>query len=338
MPPRKPVSLPYVALIRAAGRVYTYYRRDGRMQRLPAIDAPDFLIRYHEIHAQFEAGQGAQDGAKARSIRALVERYRQSAAYRDLAPASRSAYAPILNRLSDKLGDRQAAAIRREHVMAIRDKYAHQPRKANHYITVLRQLFRLARLLEWRQDDPTELVDRVATPGEYAAWSLGDVTAFLASEPAADLRLAVMLALHTGQRISDVVRMAWTNIQDGGITVRQKKTGKQVFIPFTPDLSVEIERTTKRAATILTAPRGGVHSEKNLQKRLRAHLDGIGITGRSLHGLRKTACIVLAHNGCSTHEIASITGQTLQEVERYTRAADQVKLARSAIAKFRTKS
>ncbi|MFC0412934.1 tyrosine-type recombinase/integrase [Asaia lannensis] len=52
--------------------------------------------------------------------------------------------------------------------------------------------------------------------------------------------------------------------------------------------------------------------------------------GLHLHGLRKAARR-LAEMGCTTDQIATITGHaTLAEVERYTRAVDQEKLARSA--------
>jgi integrase len=38
-----------------------------------------------------------------------------------------------------------------------------------------------------------------------------------------------------------------------------------------------------------------------------------------MHGLRKAAARPLAEAGCTTHEIAAITGhKTLSEVERYT--------------------
>jgi ribosomal protein L14E/L6E/L27E len=46
----------------------------------------------------------------------------------------------------------------------------------------------------------------------------------------------------------------------------------------------------------------------------------------------------LAEAGCSTHEIASITGHaSLKELERYTKAVDQKKLATAAMGKVRAK-
>jgi integrase len=52
------------------------------------------------------------------------------------------------------------------------------------------------------------------------------------------------------------------------------------------------------------------------------------------HGLRKAACRRLAEAGCSTHEIMAISGHvTLAEVERYTKAANQARLAKRAMAR-----
>jgi integrase len=69
--------------------------------------------------------------------------------------------------------------------------------------------------------------------------------------------------------------------------------------------------------------------------RLAAMAQSGRINACSAHGLRKAAARRLADAGCSTHEIASITGHaTLAEVSRYTKAADQQRLARSALGKL----
>jgi hypothetical protein len=48
--------------------------------------------------------------------------------------------------------------------------------------------------------------------------------------------------------------------------------------------------------------------------------------------LRKASCRRLAEARCSANEIASISGHaSLREVERYTRAADQERMARNAV-------
>src|SRR5262249_12573378 len=53
------------------------------------------------------------------------------------------------------------------------------------------------------------------------------------------------------------------------------------------------------------------------------------------HGLRKAACTRLADAGCTAHQIAAISGhKTLKEVERYTKGADQARLARAAMERI----
>ena len=50
------------------------------------------------------------------------------------------------------------------------------------------------------------------------------------------------------------------------------------------------------------------------------------------HGLRKAAARRLAEAGCTAHQIMSITGhQSMKEVERYTKAVEQKRLAVAAI-------
>jgi integrase len=50
------------------------------------------------------------------------------------------------------------------------------------------------------------------------------------------------------------------------------------------------------------------------------------------HGLRKAAARRLAEAGCSEKQIAAVTGHTtLKEVARYTRAANQERLAADAV-------
>ena len=54
--------------------------------------------------------------------------------------------------------------------------------------------------------------------------------------------------------------------------------------------------------------------------------------------LRKAAARRLAEAGCTEHEIAAITAHaSLREIARYTKAADQQRLARAAMEKVSAK-
>jgi len=65
-------------------------------------------------------------------------------------------------------------------------------------------------------------------------------------------------------------------------------------------------------------------------------IEAAGLPHRCVtHGLRKAAARRLAEAGCSSKEIAAITGhKSLKEVERYTHAADQERLAVAAVRRL----
>jgi len=80
--------------------------------------------------------------------------------------------------------------------------------------------------------------------------------------------------------------------------------------------------------------RGQAFTARNFSQWFRRECERVGLKGLSAHGLRKAACRRLAEAGCSANEIAAISGHaSLAEVARYTRRADQAKLARNAMAK-----
>jgi integrase len=57
------------------------------------------------------------------------------------------------------------------------------------------------------------------------------------------------------------------------------------------------------------------------------------------HGLRNSAAKRLADAGCTPHQIQAITGhRTLRMVEKYTRQAEQMRLAKAAIVKLRERT
>src|SRR6185503_1699168 len=68
---------------------------------------------------------------------------------------------------------------------------------------------------------------------------------------------------------------------------------------------------------------------------MRKSIELSGVSKRWVsHCLRKAAMRVLAESDAMANQIASISGhKTLKEVERYTKAADQKKMARVAMGK-----
>jgi integrase len=125
------------------------------------------------------------------------------------------------------------------------------------------------------------------------------------------------------------------------LTVRQQKTGATLAIPVHPDLATIIAATpTTGHLTLLTTRTGKSYEADDFSEQFRAWCDAAGLPQHCVfHGLRKAALTRLASLGCTVHEIAAISGhKSLKEVERYTRAFDQARLARAAMERFGTES
>ena len=87
--------------------------------------------------------------------------------------------------------------------------------------------------------------------------------------------------------------------------------------------------------TFLVTSFGKAYTAPGFGNWFRELCDEAGCTGLRAHGLRKATARRLAEIGCTANQIASITGHaSLNEIERYTRAADRKRMAREAMAKL----
>jgi integrase len=163
------------------------------------------------------------------------------------------------------------------------------------------------------------------------AWRPAVLPHIIGSKP----RLALALLLYTAQRRSDVVKMGRQHVKDGTITVRQEKTGAALVIPVHPTLAEVLAATSSEHLTFLVTATGKPYGGNHFSESFREWCDAAGLPKHcSAHGLRKAACRRLAEAGCSANEIAAISGHaSLDEVARYTKAADQARLARNAMTR-----
>jgi integrase len=182
------------------------------------------------------------------------------------------------------------------------------------------------------RNDPT-LAIRVKMPKSdgYHTWTEDEIAAFEALHPIGSKpRLALALGLYTAQRRSDVVRIGRQHIRDGVLTIRQQKTGATLMIPVHADLGRIIAATPTGHLTLLITKNGRSYDANVFSAEFRSWCNAAGLPQRCVfHGLRKAALTRLADCGCTAHEIAAISGhKSLAEVERYTKRADQIRLAR----------
>ena len=326
------ISLPYVWRTTAKGRVYWYFRRDGLRIRLPGEPgSPEFLSAYHKHMQPVVTPVRPQNG----TMGALIDAYVSSAEWRQLKPATHTDYNKFLPVWREKYRDRRVAAIDRATVLRIRALYAETSnRQGNKAVAVLSAILSWAVDHGYRSDNPALRPKRLKVSGGYRAWTDDEVDTFLDKAPP-HLRLGCLLALGTGQRGADLVRMTWAAYRDRTIEVVQSKTGKRIWIPVHERLAEVLEAQPKVALTILTTAQGRPYSVGWFQHAVSKAIHDAGLSGVVAHGWRTTSISWLAEAGCTVHEIAAISGHTtLQMIEGYTRDVNTRQLAQSAVAKL----
>ena len=306
-------------------------RKAGRVVRRTLKDGTVRTYRYGPYRGPRAAAQGD-------TIEALMPAYEHSPEWRTLSRSTQVTYTRYL-RFFAGLGATQIATFDRRSVLELRDFVAEDRGNgaANTFMLAASALFSWGVKRGWLEVSPCLRIEHLPG-GHYPAWTMPQVELALAHlrEP---LRRAIILALYTGQRRGDVCRMTWADYDGERIRVRQEKTGTLLTIPCHPSLSAELDSWERITPTILTSGNGQSWRPSHISNAVCVALRRIkGFpAGRNMHGLRKLAAALLAEGGCSTHEIAAVTGhKSLAMVELYTASARQEKLAGAAVLRFPT--
>ena len=146
-----------------------------------------------------------------------------------------------------------------------------------------------------------------------------------------------MLALWTGQRQGDLLRLPWSGYDGKHIRLRQRKTGARVVIPVGAPLKAALDATPKRSTIILTNSDGKPWTSDGFRASWGKACKAAGVIGVTFNDLRGTAVTRLAIAECTEAEIATITGHSLRGVRAVLNShylnRDQV-LGESAIRKL----
>lgn len=153
-------------------------------------------------------------------------------------------YVGACGKFSSYLGERadiELGEISREEIEAFRDHLAEKlaPKTVNHHVKVLRMLFRDARDRALLVDDPTEFVKTVKSRKvlERRPFSMDEIRSVLAHCDE-EWRSMVLFGLYTGQRLGDISRFQWRNVdmRRKTISLVTAKTDKALTIPLPPEL------------------------------------------------------------------------------------------------------
>jgi integrase len=316
---------------------YFYLRLPGHpLVRLPGLPwSPGFMAAREAALAGSRIAIGA-GRIKSGSVAAVVAEYFDSQKFfTSKSAGTQRMRRGILERFRAAYGDRPFALLPPEWIEKLLD--AKPPHAARSWLVTLRSLCQFAVKRGFLRTDPTAGIKLVSAKGDgFHTWTDDEITHFeahhhIGSKP----RLALALLLYTGQRRSDVVRMGRQHIRDGVLTVKQEKTRATLVIPVHPNLQAVLDATPSKHLTFLVTATGKPYGGNAFSEQFRKWCDAAGLPKRCKpHGLRKAACRRLAEAGCSANEIMAISGHaTMKELVRYTKAADQAKLALNAMTR-----
>jgi integrase len=325
-----------------SGAVYLYFRRPG-LKRVPLpgpLWSREFMAAYQEAldqpFAQMQIGIGR---SKPGSVAATVAAYFLSTQFAELAPSTRTARRCILQRFRDDHGEKPIGAMPPKFIALMLSSM--KPHAARNYFKAIRALCQFAVSVEMIGSDPTQGIKRPKAKTEHRRpWTDSEVEQYERAHPVGSkARLALALGLYTVQRLGDVIRMGRQHIHNGELTVRQNKTGASLVLPVLPQLQAIIDATPGEHLTLLVKKTGRPYCGTEFSGQFREWCDEAGLPkGCTFHGLRATGCTRRADAGCSLHEIAAWSGhKTLKEVERYTKSANQKRLAVQAMARSANK-
>jgi integrase len=314
---------------------YHYFRRRGTpLLRLPGIvGSAEFMSAYAEALAAAPAPIGKDKRSKPGSVSAALAGYYQSRNFHALTGGTPARRRAELERFRTDYGQRLIASLPKEFITALLDSML--PHAARNTLKTLRHFFAWAVERKLMRSDPT-LGIRIKVPKSdgHHTWSEGDLAAFERRYPiGSKARLAFAIGLYTGLRRSDAVRIGRQHIRGDELMIpRTQKTKVPLVLPIVPELAAVIAATPSEHLTLLTTKTGKAYNANDFGEQFRKWCDDAGLPHCSFHGLRKSMLTRLADAGKTAHQIAAVSGhQTLSEVARYTKAADQRRLAREAL-------
>ncbi|MGA8411292.1 MAG: tyrosine-type recombinase/integrase [Xanthobacteraceae bacterium] len=140
-------------------------------------------------------------------------------------------------------------------------------------------------------------------------------------------------------RREEAVRLGPQHIRNGRVKYRQAKNEHRnpvdMDIPLHSVLAETIAAAQSGHLTFLVTRDGKPYSLSGFSTAFKDWCKQANLPHCSAHGLRKALAARLAEGGASPHEIMSITGhRTIGEIERYTKAANQPRLADVAMSKL----
>ncbi|WP_246704392.1 tyrosine-type recombinase/integrase [Rhizobium sp. P32RR-XVIII] len=317
------------------GKLVWYFKRKGKRVRLKGEYGSDEFNSAYEKALTGSIPTVEAPKSRTGSLKWLVDQYKRSAAFAELAQGTRRARDNILKQVLEKNGDLPFGRMTKADIKAGIDKRAATPNAANNFLKTMSHLFKWAIEAEHVEINPVTGVSKVNVKSDgFHTWTVEQVEKYRAHHKlGTKSRLAIDILLFLGLRRGDAVVVGRQHLKDGVISLKTEKTGQWVYLPVFKQLMDSMEATPTGDLAFLTTERGkpfssGASFGNWFAKQCKAA--GLPDECRA-HGLRKAGATIAADEGATAHELMAMFGWSrLAMAEIYTKEADKKKLAKSA--------
>ena len=291
------------------------------------------------LYRQLQAARAGRKASADFSFRTLVEAWETSQRWKALKPRTQQGYREMSRYVltwAQACGEPDPRKLTRAAVERYVASYDNRPALRYHQRKVLRLIMDQAQALGWRGDNPCDGV-RVAMPRtQVEIWEQADVdrlmwAAAVGGHP--DLAVLILTMWEIGQRLTDAIafrRGAEYSAAEGMFRFRQSKTAAYVTVPVSDhlrgflaaierqELAVDGRRKPDAPSPFLFHDGGtgrpfrDVNRLGHVFEDLRRRAGGRHVV---LRALRHSCVVQLARSGCTTLEVASITGHSVATVE-----------------------
>jgi integrase len=251
------------------------------------------------------AAENSRRERNAGTLSALFRAFEQTKQWRRLAESTKKEYKRVFAFWDAEYGTCPYRALEEKAFRAEIIKWHHKfseakPREADNRVAIL------ARVLSWgAKDGPLHVNVLDGFERAYASdrsdiiWLPEHIEAFM-SVASPEMQFAMVLALHTGQRQADILRLVWTQYDGASITLRQGKARRMgrvapwVRVPCTKALKATLDAAERRAAVMLTTKTGLGFKKRYFAEQWEETCKIAGIADLHFHDIRGTTVTMLA--------------------------------------------
>ena len=344
----------YKTLKDGTRKTYWYHRATGKRLR-GEPGSPEFISDFAAVEQSLHdrLGHGG-------TFNGLIREYTLSEEFQNgLAPSTQTEYRRMLTKAENIFGDRPIGALEdwrvRKDFLDWREKVARQSgfREADYRLSAI------SSMLTWAVERGRLSANHLKgfkrlyhSDRAEIIWLPEHIAAFMKVAPI-ELQQALLLALHTGQREGDLLRLPWSGYDGKTIRLRQGKSrrgqrlGQIIEIPCTAALRRMLDGMERASPLILSTRTGRSFKKRYFSQVWNRVMRKAGLETVTLpdigepvrlhfHDLRGTTVTLLSEAGCTAQQVATITGHSLKTVsqilERYL--ARTRGLAEQAISNF----